>query len=857
MSYRDCIDAIARAAGRTLSDAEIGAIYERVHKAALDIKAGRTPPSAQMPLPGMFDSLIGAAARLAADDLMAEAAVRLRNSHLQLARLAARRADAGRLQADGQAPLEAVRNLIARDYSGRTATASLEQAVMGYESYFLRKVIPAWESLGRDFVGFFTDRTKSLELIREIKGESTGNALAARGARAWLDTTEEARRVFNSNGGRIGRLDDWGLPQHHSQMRVAAAGRDVWVDQVLPLLDRARYANELDGVPWTDAELREFLGHAWDTIATDGYSKVTPGQPRGFSSRSSRHAEHRQIHFRDADSLVTYWDTFGERTMVEIMQGHVRTMARDIAFLEHFGPDPNVTYQTLRDEAGRQQALGLAGSASASERRAAGKVEAETNSLDTLYDYAAGRTKPPVIPTLRSVSDGVAHANVFGKLGSAAITSFFGDKPMLEAVSHLNNLPLYRRWSNEVRMLSPTQAADRRLLERQGLMLDSVRSGLQRFGDDLGQGSTLGRLANATMRLTGMQAVNDLRKGAFAATLMDAIGHELQRGVSFGELAQSDIRTLRVYGITEADWNVWRLATPDTLGGNHTLLTPDAIARIPDQVLQAAGLSASPADAARLRRAATVKLLGAINTESEFAVVTPGWRERAQMFGNIRRGTVPGEIWRSVLQFKSFPFTYLKRSLDAVANKDTPASKAAMTAWLVVGTTIAGAMIMQTKEILAGKDPRAMADENWMKFWGSAFIYGGALGFYGDFLYSANQTRYGSGPVEALAGPTVGPLLELALVQPMGAIRKRMEGKDTNLASQTINDLKGFVPFNNAWYAKAAIDHLIWQQVNEALNPGYLSKLRRRTRREYGQNWWWEPGTTAPQRAPDLAAAVE
>jgi hypothetical protein len=194
--------------------------------------------------------------------------------------------------------------------------------------------------------------------------------------------------------------------------------------------------------------------------------------------------------------------------------------------------------------------------------------------------------------------------------------------------------------------------------------------------------------------------------------------------------------------------------------------------------------------------------------------------------------------------------------MDLVANQKTPMAKTAATAYIIVSTTLAGAMIMQTKEMLAGKDPRRMTDENWYKFWASAFVYGGALGFYADFLYSVNQTRYGSGPIEAMSGPTLGPLLELALVQPMNAAKRAIEGKETHLAAQTLTDLKGFVPGGNAWYAKAVLDHLIWQQVMEALSPGYLGNIRRRTRREYGQSWWWDLGETAPERAPRLEEAL-
>lgn len=861
-NYRGCIGALAQAAGRQLTDDEAAAIFERVHKAALDIKAGRPEPDdlliAGQKLSPLRDTLKAQGRLLSGDDLVRLAAERAakelefeaqkteQRAYQQLQRLQARAIDAQAMERAGIDPLDAVDTLIARDYSGRANVASLEQMEFGYQTYFLRRLMDTWESLGKDYLGFFQDRAKMVDLIREMRGEDTGNALAKKGAKAWREVAEEARQVFNANGGDIGKLDDWGMPQHHSQERVARAGQQAWVDQVMPLLDRTKYVDDL-GNPFSDAELREFIGHAWETIATNGNNKIVPGQ-RGRGSRATRHAEHRQIHFKDAESTIAYWETFGERSFVEVLNDHVKTMARDIAFIEFFGPNPDITYQTLRDTAVQK--------ATTADPVRTQKIAARAVRLDNLYDYAAGKRKPTYRPWLRKTADGIANANVFGKLGSAAVTSFFGDKTMLEAVSHLNNLPVYQRWANELSLFNPANAADRRLLQRQGLLLDSVRSGLQRFGDDLGKFGLTGKIANATMRLTGMQAVNDLRKGAFGLTLMDAIGHELRR-VDFNGLAESDIRALRNYGITETDWNTWKLAKLDDMGRNHTLLSPEAISRVPDDALIKAGLAGDEASAEAARRNAIVKLLGVVNTESEFAIVTPGWRERALFHGSIQRGTVPGEIWRSILQFKSFPWAFFQRGMDAVANQQGPSSKAAMTAYLVASTTLAGAMIIQTREMLAGKDPRKMFEDDWYKFWGAAFIYGGALGFYGDFIYSVNQTRYGSGPIEALSGPTLGPLLELALVQPLNAAKKSIEGKDTNLMSQTISDLKGFVPFNNAWYAKAAIDHLIWQRVMESLNPGYLSSIRRRTAKEYDQDWYWSPGETFPERAPNFGAAFE
>lgn len=247
----------------------------------------------------------------------------------------------------------------------------------------------------------------------------------------------------------------------------------------------------------------------------------------------------------------------------------------------------------------------------------------------------------------------------------------------------------------------------------------------------------------------------------------------------------------------------------------------------------------------------------AVNTESEFAIVTPGWKERAAFYADTQRGTVKGEIWRSVLQFKSFPWAMLQRSMDALANMDGYVSKSVMGAYLIVSMTLAGAMLLQVREVLAGRDPRKMADDDWHKFWASAFLQGGALGIYGDFLYGINQTRYGSGPVEALAGPTIGPLLEMGVLTPLNSAKRALEGKDTHFLAEEFRNAKGFIPLGNVWYAKAALDHLVWQQVLELLSPGYLRSIRSRTRREYGQQWWWEPGELTPDRPPDLGKMIE
>jgi len=864
-----CIARLQEAAGRELTDKEVESIYSRIHKAALDIKSGRadTQDIGMGPkltkVVGASDentTLIQRAADYAAAEMKAEAAKAEHQAHLQVTKLAARISDFDQL-GEGVEPLKRVELLIARDYSGQYNLQSMEQLADGHRLYLNSKLQATWDAMGFDFMGFFQDKQKLINLIKELRYEDSGDSMAKKGAKAFHDVAEDARKTFNQNGGAIGRLDDWGHPQHHSQEKVSAAANSKdamenqakWVEDILPLLNRDKYVDEYTGVAKSDAEMVEFLGKAWFTIATNGHANTKPGQFMG-NKMANRHAEHRQLHFKDAESNIAYWEQYGDQTAVEILTNHIDTMARDIAFVEHFGPNPNLTYQTLRDMALQK--------ATVSDPRATETLEGRTVGLDNLYNYATGQTKPTYRRWLRNTADAISNLNVAGKLGGASIASFFGDKPMMEAVAHMNNIPAFQRWATELSLFNPANRADRRLLQTQGLMIDSVRSGLQRFYEGLGRSSFTGRLANAVMRVSGMVAVNDIRKGSFGLSLMASIGDQIQQGKTFANLADSDVRALRTWGITETDWATWQLAKMDKFAGVDHVLTPESIARISDDELRAAnviGQADGPEAGDAARRGAMVKLLGVVNTESEFAIVTPGWTERAQFYGASQRGTVQGEITRAVLQFKSFPWTFLMRSMDAITNSPTPVSKAMMVSYLLLTTTAAGAAIMQIRDMLSGKDPRKMwADGTYdkFKFWGAAFLQGGALGIYGDFLYGANNNRYGSGILESVSGPTLGPLLDLGLVQPLNYAKNRLEGKDTHLGARALQTLKGFTPGGNLWYTKAAMDHLVWQRSMEALSPGYLTSMRQKTLKEYGQDHWWRPGALTPDRAPNLEAAL-
>jgi hypothetical protein len=78
-----------------------------------------------------------------------------------------------------------------------------------------------------------------------------------------------------------------------------------------------------------------------------------------------------------------------------------------------------------------------------------------------------------------------------------------------------------------------------------------------------------------------------------------------------------------------------------------------------------------------------------------------------------------------------------------------------------------------------------------------------------------------------------------------------MSGRDV------VKLLKQEAPGSSLWYTRLAFERLVADQLQEAIDPGYRKSWRdmKRKAREKGQEFWWEPGETSPERAPKLAGS--
>ncbi|ECU3941148.1 hypothetical protein D1313_20085 [Salmonella enterica subsp. enterica serovar Muenchen] len=822
---QECINAVQQAAQRTLTAREIQNIEDRIYRNMRQL-ARNDPASWRQ----MTDAeRLRRAGQLAADELQQEAGLKRRRVALTIA--ARQRLDAfinGYQGTDGK--LGALNRTIAFSADGKSNFLSVESRGKATRDYALSQIQEAFEAVDPRFFHLFEDEKGVRDLVFEIRGQDTGNIKAKKGAKAWADVTELLRRRFNDAGGDIGYLENWGIPQHHSMEKVGSVTKDKWVSDVIGKLDR-KYYTRADGQLMSDSELTTFLGEAYNTIATGGLNKLTDTGMRISGARGNRGNASRQIHFKDADSYLQYQQLYGDRSLWEIMVGHLEGISKDIALVETYGPNPDHVFRSLLDQTKSETAT--------ANPQNTGRIERQANNTENLYNFISGKTQPVANPHIARWSDNIRNWMVASRLGSALLASF-SDLGTMYLSAKVTNLPMNQLFRNQLEAMDPTNRTELARARRAGLAMESLLGSVNRWAMD-NMGPSVSRwAATAVMRASGLTAWSDAHKRAYGVTMMGSLGEVVNRTPDLKSLSNDDFRILKSKGITDTDWNVWKLAQQEDWGkGNTTMLTPESIMRIPDSAVQHLGAPE------RVKFEAMRKLLGAVTEEVDMAVITPGAREQMITGSGIQRGTWKGELTRSVFLFKSFPISVVMRHWSRAMGMPSAGGRAAYIATFIASTTILGALSQQLNDMASGRNPRDMAGEDAAKFWLGALLKGGGLGLYGDFLLS-DHTRYGSGALASMLGPVAG-LVDDVIKIGQGIPLNAVEGKSEQTGGDLVKLGKGLTPGANIWYLKAALDHMIFNQMQEYFSPGYLRKMEQRSKKEFNQTYWWRPQDTIPQ----------
>jgi hypothetical protein len=764
----------------------------------------------------------------------ADAALKKRQAALQITAQQQIAKDVRAFKADN--PGAAAEALLASDDRAPYFNVEFRSQAIANEHFALMNGL--LERFSRNVIGQVREVATLHDVLREAFGEHTGNTAARELAEAWLQTADSLRLRFNAAGGAIGKIDKWGMPQVHNMLAVRSVAFDEWRDFIAPMLDRQKMMDET-GNPMSPQQLEMALRAVYDTISSDGWNDRRAGAFVG-SKIANRHSDSRFLIFKDADSWLAYNQRFGRPLsalsekidpgagIFDAMIGHVHGMSRDIALIERLGPNPAATMRWITD--------GLKMEATQPKHEGGKRLKqakASAIRIGNMYQELSGGFDVENEGLARFMQSARALEGA-AKLGGAVISSL-GDVATQYVTRRFNGLPASRVLFDYIRNLKPSSAADRAHAARQLAIAESATRSMGAYSRWTGEtmnGEIPARLNDAVMQLSYLTKWTDDGHRLFNRQVWASITDNANK--QWSSLNPRFRAMFDRYGFGEDDWNLIR-STPLEESDGAKWILPDNISdpsmktRIAEMILQ----------------------------ESEFAIPTQSLRVRAAINARFHKGSIPGEVGRSVLQFRGFPmqlFWMHGRRMLAQGGL----GRLEYAANLFIASTVMGALALELKAIVDGKDPESVNQRsdvsllgmgtahNVPTFWARAAAQGGGLGIMGDFINSA-VSRSGTDFWTTNAGPlasSVSDVINFAQSKNKGRALRRV--------------IQNNMPGSTLWYTRLLFSREVLDRLQNELDPEHYSSFSRMQQfaRQHGTNYWWRPGQTTPDRPPNVANAT-
>jgi hypothetical protein len=586
----------------------------------------------------------------------------------------------------------------------------------------------------------------------------------------------------------------------------------AWVSEIGPKLDERTF----EGV--TNRE--EFLRKVFDDITTGKRQKVDPENvsdllitSKGFSPNMSKKlGAARVLHFKSGEDFFQYNQKFGSKDLMQATVSTLDNTSRTAGLVEVFGTNPRAAVEAdMRrleiDDKGRRKI-------EAAMREAEGVTSIPGRGIGARMTAGAR-----MIASMSKLGGSAIAGMVDTATAGAAIRSATGD-------NYFSSLG--KGMQGFAENLSPGQKKE--FYRKMWYGAEDLLSGMyHRFTLDENQPGALSKAQNMFFKLNGAQFQASTARAAVASSLSQTMADNWSKK-SFGSLPERVAANLEQFGINADNWDLVRQGVESI--GDRKFLTPEAIEGLPDNLFKNAQQKTE------LAQRVSIYL-------SDFAEVgspNPGARERRILLRGHEADSGEGMALRLLTQFKSFPIAMhavVSRSLlsdpKRTAETLTEAIKTGdfdgqnLAGVIVAGTGIAY-MAMSAKALASGQTPPDPTDP---KTWTEAFVRSGTAGLYGDFLFGEYDQMFRSVLKDAV-GPVLGQADDVGEIY-ASAIRGDLKG------NKIVRLLKNNLPGQNLFYTKAAMDYLIWWRINEALNPGYIRRMKKRVRNE-GREFLVEPG---------------
>jgi len=689
------------------------------------------------------------------------------------------------------------------------------------------------EKVGKGAFGTQKGKAYLPNIVREVFGENTGDVAAKEMAQAWLKVSDLGVDLFNNAGGSMSKLSRY-LPNAGNNAAKLVKDKAAW------LASRAdRW--DWDRMRWPDGsrievkDRKDVMEHVYNTLSTDGASKIDPKAFRGQGRAVGNQLEnHRFVHYKNAQAWLDDLNEFGDGNPFDVMVRHVEHMSHQIALVETFGPNPEMTVNNITAIV-KKNAAGL------SAKDISDAEDVIKNKFQPMMETVLREN--PMNPNNVWAASAVGAANILtsAQLGSAALLAMPGDFMQTLAVRAFNKMDMFGGMDHYFKAIATDRKFMREIATQSGFVMDETVMATYATTRFTGM-ATVGpqasrRVADTVMRLSLMSGHTRAARAAAQFEFMGLLNRSVKQ--DFDKLPFKEVMTR--YGISPEEWNAVRI--------NLKAFEPKTGVQFlrPIDILQ----TNLPNKDVLYR-----KFQGMVFEESRKMVPEATIESTVTLKGTTRPDTLHGLLLHSFAMYKNFPVSFWMVYGRLGLTSPSVKGRLGFYAGLGAGMTMVGALGTQMREIAKGNDPVPMDTP---AFWGKALLSGGAMSIWGDFLFSG-VNKFGAGPADLVGGPLTGLVKDTTQLA-LGDVFKWADtvgtldygSGDSQTLPKLVEYLRRYTPGTNIWWARLALERQVWDRLQELADPKAYSKRRRKEanqKRNFGNEAWWGPGERTPERAP-------
>lgn len=700
-----------------------------------------------------------------------------------------------------------------------------------YSGYYSKDLVGMLELFRSKIPGGLDFKTKARvsdirSLVKSIYGESVDNQEVSRMAKAYSAANKAMVTQLRKLGAPARYAENF-MPQNWDPVLIHNMGESKYIALMEATLDMSKTHGGFDDV----AKFREYLKENYHDVVTNGlHSTVKKDSARNIHALGAGGSglfRERSFQFKDADSFLMAHEQIGQGDVFENLIKNIDSAARELALTRVFGPNFSSNFDRLNNIALEGIAKGT------SKLPFSERVGNQIASNKKIFNYLSGSLEGEEVRGVGEFMASLRALKLSASLGASVLSSI-ADFATTKQAAKLVGIPISNIAKNYAKLLVGNKMT-RAQVGATGNIIDSIVTGSMsaaRLVDDqfTGKfGQFAHRASEAVIRGSGLARHTQSIKNAMQLAINVEYASNAMH--DFASLPKAQKNWLTTTGITSSDWDNIRAA----VSADGTYIEPGNIKHIPSMEKW---LSSNIA-ATRI----------AVPEPSAFAHVSLGAAQARGTFSKEARATL-GQLWSYNISVTHIQAQLLRNNILLA----TKGSKIGYVAGYLAYGAMFAALGAQMKSLKEGNDLRSPEDPG---LYLDAMIQ--TTGVPGDLLQRILTSSDAADVAKSLAGPIPGLALA-TIVTSYSAGKHVIDGdsdKARKQAASLLNELKkGLVPGQNLWYTKVAIDRLVFDQLQKAVDPRASSAFRRSQRsleKRTGQEMWWEKGDLLPSRLPEVS----